>query len=460
MSTMKFIILPFLCATIFSFAQVSIGHTTLTFNDPSRTGGFGSGGGSGRQIQTEIYYPATSTGTSTPVANGTFPIIVFGHGFAMSWDAYNDIWEHYVPRGFILAFVRTEGSLIPSPSHGDFGLDLSLVAQKMLELQTTSSLFQNHIYPKVGIMGHSMGGGACFLAASNNTNIHALIGLAPAETTPSAIAVAPNVLVPSLVFSGSSDGVTPPAQNHIPMFDGIASTCKTFVSITGGGHCYFANANFNCDFGESTSSTGISITRAQQQAATFSVLDPWLDYMLKDICIAYEAFELSVSNSPGIVGQTTCPSIPTVDISQNGSVISTSTIGSSYQWFLNNVAIPGAFANYYDMGLNPSGVYNVQVTFPFGCGISPNINIVGLTNPLMEVVSVQPNPCRDVLSISNTSHAEMDGTLLSLTGQIVQKINIHPGEVKLDVSHLKQGIYMLKLEQNQHVFIQKCVVGY
>lgn len=457
---MKFIFLPFLCATFFSFSQSSIGHTTLTFNDPTRTGGFGSGGGSGRQIQTEIYYPATSAGTSTPVASGAFPVIVFGHGFAMSWDAYNDIWEHYVPRGFILAFVRTEGSLIPSPSHGDFGLDLSLVAQKMLELQTTSTLFQNHIYPKVGIMGHSMGGGASFLAASNNTNIHALIGLAPAETTPSAIAAAPNVQVPSIVFSGSSDGVTPPAQNHIPMFDGITSMCKSFVSITGGGHCYFANANFNCDFGESTSSTGISITRTQQQTATFSVLDPWLDYILKDICNAYEAFEWSVANSPGIVGQTTCPVVPTVDISQNGTVLTTSTIGSSYQWFLNNVAIPGAFANYYDMGLNPAGVYNVQVTFPFGCGISPNINIAGLENPLMDLVSVQPNPCHDVLSISNTSGAAMNGTLLTLSGQIIQKMDIHAGEVHLDVSNFKQGIYFLKLEQNQNVLIQKCVIGY
>jgi len=36
------------------FAQFQIGHTTITFNDPSRSGGFGTGGGSGRQIQTEI----------------------------------------------------------------------------------------------------------------------------------------------------------------------------------------------------------------------------------------------------------------------------------------------------------------------------------------------------------------------------------------------------------------------
>ncbi len=457
---MKSLLLVLLFLVSVSHAQISIGHTTITFNDPSRSGGFGSGGGAGRQIQTEIYYPATTAGTSTPVASGEFPVIVFGHGFAMNWDAYSNIWEHYIPRGYIMAFVRTESGLFPSPSHGDFGMDLKLVAQKMLDLQTTSGLFQNHIYPKVGVMGHSMGGGASFLAANNNTNIHALIGLAPAETNPSAISVAPNVQVPSIVFSGSSDGVTPPSQHHIPMFDGITSTCKSFVSIIGGAHCYFANTNFNCDFGESTSSTGISITRTQQQTSTFTVLDPWLDYILKDICNAYEAFELSVSNTPGIVGQTTCPVIPTVNITQNGSILSTSTIGNTYQWFLNGVAIPGAFMDFYDMGINPSGVYNVQVTFPFGCGLSPNINIAGINNPLMEVVSIQPNPCHDILTISNVSSETMHCSVQTITGQIVNQLELKQGQLKLDVSGYEKGIYLLKFEQHQHVFIQKFVVGY
>ena len=42
-------------------------------------------------------------------------------------------------------------------------------------------------------MGHSMGGGAAFLASANNTAIETVIGLAPAETTPSAEAAAASV---------------------------------------------------------------------------------------------------------------------------------------------------------------------------------------------------------------------------------------------------------------------------
>ncbi|MFY7944661.1 MAG: hypothetical protein ACOVNZ_08760, partial [Crocinitomicaceae bacterium] len=95
----KLLFLIFQVCFLSSFAQYQVGHTTITFNDPARTGGFGSGGGTGRQIQTEIYYPANAAGDNVAVASGQFPVITFGHGFAMSWDAYANIWQHYIPKG-------------------------------------------------------------------------------------------------------------------------------------------------------------------------------------------------------------------------------------------------------------------------------------------------------------------------------------------------------------------------
>jgi hypothetical protein len=357
-----------------------------------------------------------------------------------------------------MAFVRTESSLFPSPSHGDFGLDLKLVAQKMLDLQTTNALFQNHIYPKVGVMGHSMGGGASFLAADNNISIHALIGLAPAETNPSAISVAPNVQVPSIVFSGSSDGVTPPAQHHIPMYDGVTSTCKSFVSIIGGAHCYFANTNFNCDFGEVTSSTGISISRAEQQNTTYSILDPWLDFNLKDMCAGYESFQLELANSQGISTQTTCPNIPLVNITQNGNLLQTSAQGSTYQWFLNGELIPGAFADFYELGPNSTGVYTVQVNFPFGCATSPNLNIVGLQNILTDLISISPNPCKDFVVISNKGTQPIQATFLTVLGQKILSIELKKPYNNIPVNDLNSGIYWIQFEHSTGTFLQKCII--
>jgi pimeloyl-ACP methyl ester carboxylesterase len=299
-------------------AQFQIGHATVTFNDPTRSGGFGSGGGSGRQIQTEIYYPASIAGDNVSLASGDFPVIVFGHGFAMSWEAYTNIWEHYIPLGYIIAFPRTEGGLFPVPSHNDFALDLNIVEQRMLaENVSLPSLFYQKINGNTAIMGHSMGGGATILAAASNTSIETIIGLAPAETSPSAISAAVNVTVPALIFSGENDGVTPPVDHHIPIYNSLNSDCKSIVTILGGAHCYFANSNFNCDFGETTSSTGISISRIQQQNLTYSVLDLWLDYKLKNNASAGADF-LAIMNSPtsGITTLTNCSGL---SISENES---------------------------------------------------------------------------------------------------------------------------------------------
>ena len=299
-------------------AQFQIGHATVTFNDPARSGGFGSGGGSGRQIQTEIYYPASIAGDNVSLASGNFPVIVFGHGFAMTWEAYTNIWEHYIPLGYIIAFPRTEGGLFPSPSHNDFALDLNIVEQRMLaENVSLPSLFYQKINGNTAIMGHSMGGGATILAAASNTSIKTIIGLAPAETSPSAISAAVNVTVPALIFSGENDGVTPAVDHHIPIYNSLNSDCKSIVTILGGAHCYFANSNFNCDFGETTSSTGISISRIQQQNLTYSVLDLWLDYKLKNNASAGADF-LAIMNAPtsGITTLTNCSGL---SISENES---------------------------------------------------------------------------------------------------------------------------------------------
>ena len=47
---------------------------------------------------------------------------------------------------------------------------------------------------------------------------------------------------------------------------------------------FFANTNFNCDTGEAFSSTGISITREEQQQTASDYYLPWLNGYLKNNC--------------------------------------------------------------------------------------------------------------------------------------------------------------------------------
>ena len=424
----------------------SVGQTTITFNDPMRTGGFGSGGGAGRQIQSEIYYPATSAGTDVALASGDFPIIVFGHGFVMSWDAYQNIWGELVPLGYILVFPRTEGGF--SPSHSEFGFDLALLVTKMQDLNTnTGSIFNTHVAPKSAIMGHSMGGGASFLAAASNSTIETVIGLAPAETTPSAIAAAAQVTVPTLIFSGSGDAVTPPSDHHLPIYNAVTSSCKYFVSITGGAHCYFANSNFNCDFGEGSSGGSISITRAQQHQVLFDIVTPWLDFKLKGICASGSEFNELLDNDSRIVANKECTgsSAPiNTAVSSDGTTLTSASTTATHQWLdcnSNFSAINGATSVTFSP--NP-GNYAVQLS-ENGCvdtSACVSISGAGLNENSHLQTTVYPNPSGGTIHVD----APFVGTfrLFDLNGKSLSEKEIIPGENALHFMDLK-GFFLYEI---------------
>lgn len=433
--------------------NLNIGHTTITFNDPLRTGGFGSGGGPGRQIQTEIYYPAPIAGENVTVSNGQWPIIVFGHGFAMNWDAYSNIWSALVPYGYIMAFPRTESSLFPAPSHDNFGKDIALVGQKLSELgQNNSSIFYTKISDYACAMGHSMGGGAAVLAASQGTIFDCYVGLAPAETNPSAIAAASNLNLPSLILSGSNDGVTPPNQHHIPIFEAIPHDCKSFANLIGGGHCYFANANFNCDFGESTSSTGISLSRAEQQGLMYQQITSWLSYFLNTSCEGYEVFIDYPIN--GVNLNSTCPAMqPDVTISQNGTILSSNSQGIAYQWFLNGVPISGETNDTLLVTENFAGVYQLLVYYTYGCQYSNNIVAI---EEDQRVLQVYPNPASDLIVIKGIAEQDTKYSIVNLQGQTMQVGTLNADYATILLNELPNGAYFLQMnELVSQVLIQR-----
>ena len=286
-TTINFILTSLILCSSLSAQQ--IGHTTVTFIDSLRNN---------RQIATEIYYPATSAGNNTPIAAGVFPLITFGHGFVMVWSAYQNFWDFLVPDGYILAFPTTEGSF--SPSHADFGKDLKFLIAKIQSSGVGAVIPSASVGTTSAIMGHSMGGGCSFLAAENNLMITTMVSFASANTNPSSITASQQVSVPTLLFSGTNDCVTPPSQHQNIMYDSTAAAFKTQVNITGGGHCFFANSNFNCTFGENTCSPSPTITRAEQQSVTNNFLKLWLAYFLKNDCQKAQDFQDSLSMSSKI----------------------------------------------------------------------------------------------------------------------------------------------------------------
>ena len=368
----------------------NIGNIQQTFTDPERDD---------RPILTEIYYPVSADENGENDTVSSYPLLIFGHGFVMVWSAYENLWTDFVPRGYVMAFPRTETGL--SPSHLDFGLDIAFLVDAIQDMSDDpeSDLYQK-LNGKTALMGHSMGGGAAVLAAAQQPDIHALLTLAPAETNPSAIAAASNVSVPSLVFAGSSDDVTPENVHQIPIFDALATESKSYVSITGGGHCYFANFNFNCNLGEIGSSGNITVTRQEQQQTTSDFANLWLDYFLKNDCNAKTIFQDSLLNSERITYmQEDVIATPEITLVDDSLV---STAAGTYQWLFDGDLLPGATGQ--SIFPAESGDYQVEVTYFNACQY--------LSEPYH--LTIEPETYTVTFSITNTAGDQIPDAAITL----------------------------------------------
>jgi len=375
MKIRKLLILVVFVLTIQKICGQQVGHAQVTFTDPAR---------SNRQIQAEVYYPSATAGNNTLISAGTFPLIAFGHGFVMGVNSYQNFWDDLVPNGYILVLPTTEGGF--GPVHQDFGDDLKFLINEIQISGAGISVPFSSVGSTSAILGHSMGGGSSFLAAKNNMNITTMVSFAAATTNPSSIIAAQNISVPTLVFSGVNDCVAPPAIHQDSMYTECAAAFKTQVYVTGGGHCYFANSNFNCSFGEGTCSPNPSITRAQQQDVTSDLLKLWLEYYLKGNCSKAQEFQdsLLLSNR--------------VSYRQNQSIACT----------------------------------------------------VGINELETESINVFPNPCSEGLSIlsENKSIKTISVYDLQMREQNVSYVKLSSLKYQMNVSGLTSGVYFIRINDS------------
>jgi dienelactone hydrolase len=356
----KLILLITTCFTLVSQAQTfPVGHMSINFKDASRTGGYSiSGGiampGTGRNIGTEVYYPATVAGNNTTVANGQFPVVVFGHGFAMTWDNYDNIYNRLAALGYIVLLPRTESALIPFANHADFAADLKLLTSQGLLLNTISTptalvAFNGKVLQKSAIGGHSMGGGCSYIAAQNNSTVTCIFNLAAATSNTagiSSVAGASLVTVPTLVISGEKDNVadTTVQNSH---YNPTASTIKFHSIIKDVTHCDFGNgASTTCTIGQAAcSGAGCNATLF---ARYMSYIEPFLAHQLKNDCVAGNNFMTLILN----------PSADRVGRKVVGN-IACSVTGIQEQSFSNNLTV---FPNPTEGKLNIS--FSSEITTP------------------------------------------------------------------------------------------------
>lgn len=462
----------------------SIGSTTITFNDPSR---------SNRAIETDIYYPATSAGSNVAVANGQFPVIAFGHGFVMTVSAYQNIWTALVPQGYIVALPKTEGGFLPN--HSNFGRDLAFVISSLQQAGTTTgNLFNSKIAATSAVMGHSMGGGAAMLSVQYNASITAVAGLAPAETNPTASGAAQQVNLPALILAGGNDCVTPAAQHSRLIYDNINSSCKWYLSINGGSHCQFANQNFNCSFGESTCSPSPAISRSSQQAIANEFLLPWLDYELKANCSPWISKQSTIGADGRLTSVSSCK-LSTLCPSPSGRNVSNiksnsvqfnwvaSECGNSYEvryrktgtntWIRKS----STGNNRVVYNLTPATTYEWQVrsvcdstaTIRSGWGTIRNFttpaNRIGeQTNSAVASLSVFPNPGDGLIHLNGEGFNDPSApvVVLNALGQPVYSntLSVEDGDMSmtLDLRFLPRGVYFLQVVSSDQSLVKRLII--
>ena len=285
-----FYLLLFFCG--FANAQGNVGQTDWLLIDESRDS---------REIPCSVWYPALENGTDTEPASDVFPTFVMAHGFLMTSMDYEGLAQALAGSGYVFVALATEEGFVPN--HGDYGLDLAFVANEVATGAVTG-LLSASLSDRVAIGGHSMGGGASWLAAAVSPSIDAVLAMAPAETDVSAIEAGENITLPVLVLSGSADAVTPPSTQHEPIFNAaVNSPCRAFVSITEGGHCGFADPGTLCDFGE-LGFAGLS--NSEQLELTLAVAVPWLGYFLRDEPSGLDEMDAVVASSSMLTLDLSC----------------------------------------------------------------------------------------------------------------------------------------------------------
>lgn len=179
----------------------------------SRLSVSGFGGGT-------IYYPTDTT-------DGLFSAVSISPGYTGTQETMAWYGPRLASQGFVVFTIDT----ITTTDQPD---SRARQLQASLDYLVNDSSVKDRIDPaRLGVMGHSMGGGGSLKAALDNPSLKAVVPLTPWHTTKDFS----GVRTPTLIIGAQNDTVAPVSQHSKPFYESLPDDPgKAYLELAGAGH--------------------------------------------------------------------------------------------------------------------------------------------------------------------------------------------------------------------------------
>jgi dienelactone hydrolase len=142
------------------------------------------------------------------------PAVAFGHDWLQPAERYAGLLRHLASWGIVAAAPSNHRGVLPS--HAGFAADLRTTIDVCAGVRLGDGRISVDSR-QTAIMGHGIGGGAALVAAAGHPRVAAVVTLAAAQTTPSALDAARAITVPALHLAAGKDMVAPAAGHAEPI---------------------------------------------------------------------------------------------------------------------------------------------------------------------------------------------------------------------------------------------------
>jgi len=188
------------------------GNGPFAVQESAIIGGSGFGGG-------RVYAPSQA---------GSYAAIALSPGFTALWSSISWMGRRLASHGFVVLGMETI-TVADQPSSRGSELNAAL-----RWLTTSSSVRDKVDGNRLGVGGHSMGGGGTLEAMAANPALKLGIPIAPWNLNTSWS----RIQSPVLIVSGSADTIAPEAVHSDRFYASLGSSEKAQVSITGASHFF------------------------------------------------------------------------------------------------------------------------------------------------------------------------------------------------------------------------------